>query len=308
MGKVAFLFAGQGAQHPGMGKAMVERERAARTVFEGLEALRPGLSALCLEGSAEELSQTENTQPCVFAVDLACARALADHGVLPDAVAGFSLGEVAALAFAGAFSDEDAFRLVLARADLMAHASREHPGSMRAVVRLRAERVEELAAEAGDAWPVNYNSPLQTVVAGSEDALVRLDALVRQAGGRSLRVAVSGAFHSPLMASATAGLAEWLGAHRPRATRVPVWANATGEPYGSDPLEMAGTLATQASHPVLWTKTLRSLASWGVDTFVEVGPGTTLTKLVGHTLEGVRALPCETPEQLDVVVSSIKGV
>lgn len=308
MGKVAILFAGQGAQKPGMCHELAQAEPAAQAVFELADAVRPGTSEQCFSGTAEELRQTANTQPCVFAADLACARALAAHGVRPAAVAGFSLGEVAALAFAGALTDEEAMRLVCVRAELMDKAAHEHPGSMRAVLKLDAETVRRLAAEAGDAWPVNFNSLQQTVVAGLPESLERLDALVRDAGGRSRALAVSGAFHSPLMAEASEGLAAYLAeAGLPGAPELPVIANATGEAYpeAADAAgERARLLSSQVSSPVQWVRTLECLRDMGVDTFIEVGPGKTLTGLVSRTLEGVVALPCETPEQLAAALAA----
>ena len=306
MGKVAFLFAGQGAQHPGMCADLIESEPAARAVFEAADAARPGTTEQCLSGTKEELSQTINTQPCVFAADLACARALEARGVRPDVVAGFSLGEVAALTFAGAYTTEQGFGLVCHRAELMADAAEKNPGAMRAVVKLDAATVERLAAEAGEAWPVNYNSPLQTVVAGTAEACERLDALVKEAKGRAMKVAVSGAFHSPFMAEAEKGLAAYLAdGHEPGETRVPVLANRTGEPYPADASERAALLASQVANPVQWVRTLQNMAADGVDTFVEVGPGKTLTGLVTRTLEGVTALPCETAEQLEAVLAAL---
>lgn len=307
MGTVAFLFAGQGAQHPGMAASLLDREPAARETFARLEALRPGLTDLCLTAGKDELTRTENTQPAVFALDLAAARALESHGVKPAAVAGFSLGEPCALTYAGSFSDEEGFSLVLERGRLMEEAAGHNPGGMRAVVKLSADVVEALAARAGDAWPVNYNSAQQTVVAGTPQALEALDDLVREAGGRSLPVKVSGAFHSPLMASASAGLAEWMGAHAPQAARLPVWANATARPYPAEPDAMAALLATQASHPVRWQATVEALVGEGVDTFVEVGPGHTLTGLVRRIAPEATALPCETADQLDAVLAHLEG-
>ena len=308
MGAVALLFAGQGAQKPGMCKALAEAEPAAAAVFDLADAVRPGTSAQCFSGTNEELRETKNTQPCVFAVDLACARALEAHGVSPLAVAGFSLGEVAALAFAGALTDEQAMRLVCRRAELMQAAAEAHPGSMRAVLKLDAETVERLAADAGDAWPVNYNSPLQTVVAGLPESLDKLDKLVRDAGGRSRKLAVSGAFHSPLMEEAADGLLAYLKEQElPAAPQVPVFANVTALPYqmgeGTLPRRQE-LLSRQVANPVQWVHTLEHLHEDGVDTFIEVGPGKTLTGLVGRTLEGVTALPCETPEQLEAAVKA----
>ncbi|WP_302153691.1 ACP S-malonyltransferase [uncultured Enorma sp.] len=311
MGGVAFLFAGQGAQHPGMGAALAEREAAAQAVFAAADPLRPGTSDQCFSGTADELNQTANTQPCVFACDLACAKALEAHGVTPAAVAGFSLGEVAALTFAGALSDAQGFELVCHRARFMDAAARRHPGSMRAVLKLDAETVEHLAREAGEAWPVNYNSPKQTVVAGSPEALEALDVLVKAAGGRSMPVAVSGAFHSPYMEQASRELAAYLdGNVQFAAPRIPVIANLTAAPYpsGSDEAaaqERAETLAAQASHPVQWVNTLHELERRGIDTFIEVGPGKTLTGLAKRTLSDVKVLSCETPEELDAVLTEL---
>lgn len=310
MGKVAFLFAGQGAQHPGMGAGIAAASPAARAVFDAADSVRPGTFEQCCQGTKEELSQTENTQPCVFATDLACARALEERGVEPDVVAGFSLGEVAALTFAGAFSDKKGFELVCRRAELMAAAASSHPGVMRAVVKLDAARVEELAAEAacqadGDCWPVNYNSPMQTVVAGSPTACEKLDELVRGAGGRAMKVVVSGAFHSPYMADAAAGLAAALDGNEPAATRVPVLANRTAHPYPADPKSAAELLSAQVANPVRWTDTIRAMAADGVDAFVEVGPGKTLSGLVKRTLEGACVYNVETPEELEAAASAL---
>ena len=310
MGKVAFLFAGQGAQHPGMGVGIAGASPAARAVFEAADAARPHTFDQCQKGTKEELSQTANTQPCVFATDLACARALEERGVEPDVVAGFSLGEVAALTFAGAFSDKKGFELVCRRAELMAAAAAAHPGAMRAVVKLDAPRVEELAAEAahqtdGDCWPVNYNSPMQTVVAGSPAACDKLDGLVREAGGRAMKVAVSGAFHSPYMADAATGLVEYLAGNGLAATHIPVLANRTARPYPADPKAAAALLSAQVANPVRWTDTIRAMAEGGVDTFVEVGPGKTLTGLVKRTLDGACVYNVETPEELETTVSAL---
>lgn len=308
MGSVAFLFAGQGAQHPGMGAELAAAEPAAKAVFDAADEVRPGTSQQCFEGTAEELAQTANTQPCVFAVDLACARALEAHGVRPAAVAGFSLGEVAALTFAGAYTDHAGFELVCRRAAFMADAAERHPGSMRAVVKLDAPTVEQLAAEAGDAWPVNYNSPQQTVVAGTPEALERLDSLVRAAKGRSMKMAVSGAFHSPFMADAAQALDAYLAdGHEPGSPSIPVIANRTAEAYPADAASRRELLAEQVASPVQWVRTLHELERRGIDTFVEVGPGKTLTGLVARTLPDARALCCETPEQLGQVLEALEA-
>ena len=303
MGSVAFLFAGQGAQHPAMGVDLIEASPAAAEVFAIADEVRPGTSEQCRSASKEELSQTENTQPCVFVHDLAAAVALRERGVVPAACAGFSLGEVAALTFAGAFDTRAGFELVCERAALMATAAERHPGGMRAVIKLDAAQVEGLAKQAGeDCWPVNYNSSQQTVVAGAPDALQTLDVLVKEAGGRAMKVAVSGAFHSPYMAEATCDLAAYIEAgHAPSPLLIPVMANMTAAPYPADPQ----VLANQVSHAVRWVDTLHALQDQGIDTFIEVGPGKTLSGLVKRTLSDVRVYSCETAEQVAAIADEL---
>ena len=307
MGGVAFLFAGQGAQHPAMGVDLIEASPAAAEVFAIADEVRPGTSEQCRSASKEGLSQTENTQPCVFVHDLAAAAALRERGVVPAACAGFSLGEVAALTFAGAFDTRAGFELVFERAALMAAAAERHPGGMRAVIKLDAAQVENLAAQAGeDCWPVNYNSPQQTVVAGAPEALQALDVLVKEAGGRAMKVAVSGAFHSPYMAEATCGLAAYIEAgHAPSPLLIPVLANMTAAPYPADPQTASGVLANQVSHAVRWVDTLHTLQDQGIDTFIEVGPGKTLSGLVKRTLSDVRVYSCETAEQVAAIADEL---
>lgn len=307
MGSVAFLFAGQGAQHPAMGVDLIEASPAAAEVFAIADEVRPGTSRQCWSASKEELSQTENTQPCVFVHDLAAATALRERGVVPAACAGFSLGEVAALTFAGAFDARAGFELVCERAVLMATAAERHPGGMRAVIKLDAAQVENLAAQAGeDCWPVNYNSSQQTVVAGAPDALQTLDVLVKEAGGRAMKVAVSGAFHSPYMAEATEGLATYIqDGHTPSPLLIPVMANMTAAPYPADPRAASDVLANQVSHAVRWVDTLHALQDQGIDTFIEVGPGKTLSGLVKRTLSDVRVYSCETAEQVAAIADEL---
>ncbi len=307
MGSVAFLFAGQGAQHPAMGVDLIEASPAAAEVFAIADEVRPGTSEQCRSASKEELLQTENTQPCVFVHDLAAATALRERGVVPAACAGFSLGEVAALTFAGAFDTRTGFELVCERAALMATAAERHPGGMRAVIKLDAAQVEGLAKQAGeDCWPVNYNSPQQTVVAGAPDALQALDVLVKEAGGRAMKVAVSGAFHSPYMAEATCGLAAYIEAgHAPSPLLIPVLANMTAAPYPADPQTASDVLANQVSHAVRWVDTLHALQDQGIDTFIEVGPGKTLSGLVKRTLSDVHVYSCETAEQVAAIADEL---
>lgn len=292
--RIALLFAGQGAQTPGMGRSLFEASPAARAVFQMADAIREGTSAQCFGAPLEELSQTINTQPAVFTVDLAAARALAEQGVAPDAIAGFSLGEVAALTFAGALSDEDGFRLVTRRAALMQQAAERTPSGMAAVLGLAAGEVEALCGGIRGVYPANYNAPGQTVVTGEKEALAALCAAVAGRGGKAVPLAVSGGFHSPLMDRAAEAFSAELTGYPFNAPGVPVYANATALPY-AEPLRE--TLAGQVNSPVLFHKTVEAMLAAGIDTFIEVGPGKTLCGLVKKIAPGIRSVYSVQDEQ-----------
>ena len=303
MDKVAFLFAGQGAQYPGMGKALYEASKAAREVFDICEAIRPGTLAQCFEGSMEELSQTVNTQPCLFAMDLACAAAAVEAGIEPAAAAGFSLGEIAAAAFTGMLSVENAFRLVIRRGEMMAECAGKNPGVMLAVLRLSPEKVRELAADFGRVFPVNYNCPGQIVCAMAGEEAESFAQAVAAAGGRAMRLNVSGAFHSPFMLEATYGLEDMLKKIPIQQPRIPLYANLTARPYGE---AMADTLARQASSPVHWSETIENMAADGITAFVEVGAGKTLTGLMRKINKDLTACSVADPDSLAAAMALLK--
>lgn len=298
MGKTVFVFSGQGAQYPGMGKSLYESSEAAKRVLDMAEAIRPGTLKQCFEGTAEELSVTINTQPCVFAVDLAAAEAAAEKGIYPDAVAGFSLGEIAALAFAGMLSYEEAFRLVCKRAEWMDEAAKASRGAMAAVMKLPPEKVEAICGEFSQAYPVNYNSPAQTVVAAAEEEIDALCARVKEEKGVAKKLAVSGAFHSPFMAEASRKMEEYLQELTLSEPTVPVIANMTARPYEEDYRIL---VAGQIKSPVQWQKTVEYLAEDGADRFIEVGVGKTLTGLIKRILPEAEAVNIENKEGLDAI-------
>ncbi len=299
MGKVAFVFSGQGAQYPGMGQSLSGASAAAQEVFSIADTLRPGTSEQCFHGTAEELSITKNTQPCVYCVDMAAARALVAAGIEPDYTAGFSLGEVAALTFSGVFSKKDGFAFVCKRAEAMQQAAEANPGGMAAALKLPNETVEEICREFTRVWPVNYNCPGQLVVAGDPIQVEAFCKKIADAGGRPKMLAVSGGFHTPFMESAGEVLKAALAEMQLDVPHTPVYSNATAQPYGDDPRAL---LVRQVQSPVRWQETVEALMEQGVDTFFECGPGKTLCGLIRKISKDVRVFPVQDGESLQAAL------
>jgi len=277
LGKLAVLFAGQGAQKVGMGKSLYDNVPASRKVFEQAEAIRPGLMQLCFEGNQEELNQTINTQPCVFAVDVAAYAAFAEIAQ-PDMGAGFSLGEYAALACAGVLSFQAAMELVIKRAAWMQEAAERQKGGMAAVLGKNAEEVDAIAREVGEDGlliPVNYNCPGQVVVAGGEEELSALMAYCKEKKIKCMRLPVNGAFHSGHMDGAAQQIGAFIGPLEFAQPTYPIYANKTAQPYEMSTMKQV--LADQTKSPVLFEQSARAMIAAGCDTFVEVGPGTALS-------------------------------
>ncbi len=298
MGKIALVFSGQGAQYSGMGKELCEYSAAAKKVFDTVDAIRPGTSTQCFEGTAEELAVTVNTQPCVFAADLAAARAVEEKGIKIDCAAGFSLGEIAALAFSGILSDEEAFRLVCRRGELMDKAAKANPGAMLAVMKLPADKIEEVCSRFESTYPVNYNSPAQTVIAAKEENVDALIEAFSELKGRAKKLAVSGAFHSPFMSQAADGLMEYMEGVEFSEPQIPIYSNFTAKPYEGD---YKALVKAQVENPVRWQSIVENMIADGVDTFIEVGVGKTLTGLIKRINADVKAFKVETPEDLNSI-------
>lgn len=305
MGKVAFVFSGQGAQYSGMGKSLYEASAAAKAVFDTAERIRPGTIRQCFEGALEEISVTKNTQPCLFCVDLAAAEALWEAGVQPDMVAGFSLGEVAAVTFAGIFTAEEGFSFVTKRGEAMQAAAEKVDSAMAAVLKLANDKVEELCRMHQSVFPVNYNCPGQLVVAGLKTSLEGFISDVSANGGRAVPLNVSGGFHSPFMESASIRLAQVLNGMDAKKPQIPVYANYTAEPYGADDAKFL--LQKQVSNPVRWQQTIEKMIAAGVDTFVEVGAGKTLCGLIKKTNRTVQVYNVEDAASLQAAVSALRG-
>jgi len=292
---LALLFPGQGSQRLGMGRGLWETSRAARLVLEEADqVLGWPLSRLMFHGPEEDLTHTANAQPAILACSLAYLAAALDADILkgrPVLLAGHSLGEYTALVAAGALDMASALGLVRRRGELMAQASRERPGTMVAIMGLTPQEVEEICRLTG-AEPANYNAPQQTVVGGPQEVVAAAARLARERGGRAVPLAVSGAFHTSLMASAAAGLAQALAEAPIRDARIPVVGNAC--PWAlSSAAEIRQELAIQLTTPVRWLESLQFMASQGVDTFLEVGPGQVLAGLVKRTLPKATAQALE---------------
>ena len=287
MGKIAFVFSGQGDQYPGMGKELQERYQAAKDVFALCDQVRPGTSAQCFEGTEEELKVTKNTQPCLFAMELAAAAALTEKGICPDAVAGFSLGEVTAAAFSGIFDYKTGFQLVCRRGELMQEAAEQVDASMAAVLKLSCEQVIELSSGYTDVYPVNFNCPGQITVSGKTEQMTAFCAAVKAAGGRAIPLKVKGGFHSPFMNEAAERFGKELAEAQIFENKICLYSDLTAKPYDAPAQEL---LSKQICSPVQWEALIRNMIADGVDTFVEVGPGKTLTNMIRKIDDSVKAM------------------
>ena len=304
MGKTAFVFAGQGSQSVGMGKDLYENYESVKNLIDFADNRHPGIKELMFQGPKDKLDITINTQPAVFLVDLACVMVLTDKGIKADGAAGFSLGEIPAVCYAGLMEQLQAFDFVNKRAKLMQECSEKNMGCMFAVVKLPASEVEDICRNLGQVYPVNYNCPGQTVVACSFDTADELQKSVTQAGGKSIKLSVNGAFHSPFMNDASLKISQYLEMETFGKMRIPVYANVTAEIY-DDPKVL---LAKQVNHPVLWQKTVENMKRDGFDTFVEVGPGKTLTGLINKIDADIRTYNVCDVQSLENTEGLLKNV
>lgn len=287
MARVAFLFPGQGAQSVGMARDLCASLPQAHQLFtEASELLGYDLLDVCVNGPAERLNSTVVSQPALFVASLAALESLKQSNpqILDQCVtaAGLSLGEFTALTFAGSLTLHEGLRLVQRRGEAMQAAADQTAGGMLSVLLLEQAKVEELcsAARQNEILQIaNYLCPGNYAVSGHRSACDRLDPLVSEAGGRSVRLAVAGAFHTLLMKPADEVMAEVF-ATVPLATpRLPVWSNVTTQPHGG-PEEIRVLLRRQITEPVRWEETMRRLLEAGCDRFYEIGPGRVLAGLL----------------------------
>ena len=298
---IAFVFPGQGSQYAGMGKDFYERFPTAREVFERAnEALGFDLKKLIFEGG-EELNKTVNTQPAILTVSYALYRVFKElfPQVEPKFVAGHSLGEYTALLAADVLDFEDAVRLVRHRAEYMQNAVPEGRGAMAAVIGIPPEEVAKLCEEVdGVVEPVNFNSPVQTVVAGEAEAVKKLVKLAKSRRIKAIPLKVSVPSHSSLMREAALKFKEKLQEVPFRDAKVPVVQNYDAKPHTKGE-EIRENLYLQLFNPVRWVESVLFMTSSGVDTFIEIGPKNVLSKLIAQTVDGVKTCNLDKVEDLE---------
>ena len=298
------LFSGQGSQYSGMGKDLAEAMPALRSIYDtGSEILGRDLAAVCFDSSDEELSRTINAQPAIMATSIACLEAAKSRDFTFEGVAGHSLGEYAAMYASGMVTLKDAFRLIKARAEAMEEATRRSAGAMAAIMKIEPEKVEEVCSAAKNyVTAVNYNSPVQTVIAGTPEGIEEVSEIFAGMKARVITLNVAGAFHSKLMQPAADKFYETAKTVSFSAPQVKYYSNVTGGEL-TDFSDMASLLAKHIVSPVRFTSELAAMQADGADRFVEFGPGKTLTGLVKKTLKDVTALNVENLETLEGALS-----
>jgi len=310
MAKIAFIFPGQGAQYPGMGREAVESCPAAAAVFDdGSKVLGMDLRELVFLGTEESLKITENTQPAIVAASLACMQPLLEAGILPDMTAGLSLGEYCAHVAAGTFAADDAIALVRKRGRFMQEAVPAGTGGMAAILGLSDEQVLTVCRQAsahGVVEPANFNCPGQVVVAGETAAVEAACTLAREAGAkRAMPLAVSAPFHCSLLKPAGERLSSELETLTLNPMKIPVVTNVTGGII-ADVSDVKTLLVKQVSSSVRWEACVRTLLENGVDTFVEIGPGKVLNGFIRKISKDAVLYNADDQASIDATIAALK--
>ena len=309
MGKVAFVFPGQGSQSVGMGKSLYEASVVAKEIFDKAdEVLGRSISKMCFEGPEEDLKQTINTQPAILVTSIAALEALKEKtDVKPDYVAGHSLGEYGAYYAAGVIDFSTAMKLIDKRAKEMNAAAVSTKGAMTAVIGMSKEAILDTIEKIdGMVSVANYNSPAQIVITGEADAVAKANDALKEAGAkRVIPLPVSGGFHSMLMEEASVKFSEILDDCDIKDAQIPVFTNVDAEPTTAA-IRFKAKMTAQIYSSVMWTQTVEKMAADGVDTIVEIGPGKVLAGLVKKTNPAINVLNVFDEESLNAAVESLK--
>lgn len=305
---LAFLYAGQGSQHAGMGQDLYETYPLFRQILDDAP-VDFDLKKLCFEGPEDQLSQTRYTQPCMVAFAAGVTALLKERGIVPQAAAGLSLGEYSALQAAGVFTPREAIALAAFRGKAMEEAAQGMESAMYAVLNLDRNTLEEVCRKASEKGPVylaNYNCPGQIVIGGGREGAEEACRLALEAGARRcLPLKVSGPFHTPLMAPAGKALEEHFTGLSFGEMVYPVYFNCLGRPKTAEKT-IPQLLVRQVQTSVYMEDTIRHMADAGIDTIVEVGPGKALSGFVKKTAPHIRTIPVETAQQLEDAVTLLK--
>lgn len=309
MGKIGFVYAGQGSQVVGMGKSFYDNYQVAKDVFDQID-LDIDVKKLCFEGPIEELSKTSNTQPCMVTVAIIATRLLKENGIVPDYVAGLSLGEYSALNAAGVLTDNDAIDLVRFRGQAMERAAAGIESKMFAIIGLDRELLNEAVNEAKDLGFVaiaNYNCPGQLVIAGEVDAVTKASELALEKGARrAIPLNTSGPFHTELLAPASKELKEKFTTVTFNEMQIPVVFNSSAkelEPGTS----IAKMLEKQVMSSVYFEDSIRYMISKGVDTIIEIGPGKVLSGFIRKIDKSIKTYQVEDQASLEKTLMGLKG-
>jgi [acyl-carrier-protein] S-malonyltransferase len=300
MNSYGFLFPGQGAQKPGMGKEFYDQHEAAQEVFDRAEHILKDCSikALCFEADEEELRKTENTQPALYTVSYAMYRVLVESGYEGHVCAGHSLGEYTAITAAGYMDFEDGLRVVRKRGILMRDCDPERKGGMAAILGLEMKSIEEVCDSVQGVWPANVNSPNQIVISGLKEQVMRAMEQLKQRGAkRTILLNVGGPFHSPYMKEAASELEKELRCVSWRKGNKKIISNATAE-IAEDSETISANLVNQLFSPVLWSASMQKFLELGTVRFIESGPGTVLKGLFRALSRDAQVFSVETPEDL----------